>query len=209
MSADGDIAMMRRAITVAQANLGLTWPNPVVGCVLAKGGAVIAEAATGPGGRPHAEEQALAAAGEAARGAVAYVTLEPCGQRSNGTPSCGERLAASGVERVVIASANPEGLSAGRGLERLRAAGIPVEIGVLADEAAPLIAGFLHRLATGRPLVEISEGGEGFDAPFAPTLSESLSQALLRYGAEGYTRLWVTADSDLAEALAAMNFLGR
>jgi diaminohydroxyphosphoribosylaminopyrimidine deaminase/5-amino-6-(5-phosphoribosylamino)uracil reductase len=130
-----DEAMMRRAIALARARLGQTQPNPAVGCVLVKDGQVIAEAATGEGGRPHAEEQALAAAGQAARGAAAYVTMEPCGRRSSGGPSCSERLIAAGVARVVIACDNPDPLSAGTGVRRMAAAAIPLTLGLLADEA--------------------------------------------------------------------------
>jgi diaminohydroxyphosphoribosylaminopyrimidine deaminase/5-amino-6-(5-phosphoribosylamino)uracil reductase len=136
-----DTQMMRRAIALARNRLGLTQPNPAVGCVLVKDGAVIAEAATGEGGRPHAEEQALAAAGPAARGAIAYVTLEPCGRRSSGAPSCSERLVAAGVGRVVIACDNPDPLSAGTGVQRIRAAAIPLTEGLLADEAQAALYG--------------------------------------------------------------------
>ncbi|MBS0295024.1 MAG: bifunctional diaminohydroxyphosphoribosylaminopyrimidine deaminase/5-amino-6-(5-phosphoribosylamino)uracil reductase RibD [Proteobacteria bacterium] len=129
---------MRRAIALARPRVGLTGENPAVGCVLVKDGAVIAEAATAEGGRPHAEEQALGNAGEVARGAVAYVTLEPCGERSSGAASCAERLVAAGVARVVVASEDHSPFASGRGLERLRAAGLPVDSGVSADEAAAL-----------------------------------------------------------------------
>ena len=141
-----DEAGMRRAIAIARTTFGRTHPNPTVGCVLMKAGAVLAEAATAPGGRPHAEEQALAAAGEAARGAVAYVTLEPCGARSSGGPSCAQRLAEAGVARVVVACEDPSPYASGQGLERLAAAGVPVETGVLAGEAAELAADFIARL---------------------------------------------------------------
>ena len=143
MSGEGftDQTFMHRAIEVAARNLGLTAPNPVVGCVLVKDGVVIAEAATAPGGRPHAEEQALAQAGEGARGATAYVTLEPCGARSiPGGVSCAERLSQAQVARVVIACDDPSPYASGRGLERLAEAGVPVTLGVLADEAAHLCA---------------------------------------------------------------------
>lgn len=136
MTREADERHMRRAIELARARHGRTGENPAVGCLIVKGGVVLAEAATAEGGRPHAEEQALAAAGEAARGADAFVTLEPCGERSNGSPSCAERLAAAGVRRVVFACANPHALSAGRGPAKLRAAGLAVEAGLLADEAA-------------------------------------------------------------------------
>jgi diaminohydroxyphosphoribosylaminopyrimidine deaminase/5-amino-6-(5-phosphoribosylamino)uracil reductase len=144
-----DAAFMRRAIAVARASRGLTAPNPSVGCVLVGHGAVLAEAATAPGGRPHAEEQALAAAGERARGATAYVTLEPCGERSSGVASCAERLVGAGIARVVIACEDPSPYASGRGTERLRAAGLEVESGVLAEEAAPLYADWLDAHAAG------------------------------------------------------------
>jgi diaminohydroxyphosphoribosylaminopyrimidine deaminase/5-amino-6-(5-phosphoribosylamino)uracil reductase len=131
-----DLVFMRRAIAVARPHVGLTQPNPTVGCVLVQGDQLIAEAVTGVGGRPHAEEQALEIAGEAARGGAAYVTLEPCGERSSGAPSCSELLVEAGVSRVVIACRDRHPLASGRGPERLRAAGIAVEIGLLADEAA-------------------------------------------------------------------------
>ena len=138
---DLDTAMMRRAIDLALTRLGQTAPNPAVGCVLVKDGAVIAEAATAPGGRPHAEEQALLAAGELAVGATAYVTLEPCGERSSGVASCAERLIAGGVVRVVYACDQDDPLSGGRGPAALRAAGVSVERGCLASQAAGLKAG--------------------------------------------------------------------
>lgn len=128
-----DSDFMRRAITVALTNLGKTAPNPVVGCVLVRDGQVLAEAATAPGGRPHAEEQALE--GLDARGATAYVTLEPCGERSSGGASCSQRLVAAGVARVVYACEDPSPLASGQGRERLIAAGVIVERGLLSQEA--------------------------------------------------------------------------
>jgi len=138
-----DDAFMLLAIAEARANQGLTAPNPSVGCVLVKDGAVLAVAATAPGGRPHAEEQALAEAGDLARGGVAYVTLEPCGARSSGSASCASLLIEAGVARVVIACEDPSPFASGRGTEALRAAGIEVATGVLAREAAPLYEAWL------------------------------------------------------------------
>jgi pyrimidine deaminase RibD-like protein len=144
MGAD-DEAWMRRAIALARPNLGKTGDNPSVGCVIVKGGAVVGEAATGEGGRPHAEEIALDAAGAMARGATAYVTLEPCGERSSGAASCGERLAAAGVARVVVACADASALASGRGLQRLVQAGVAVDLGVAAEEASALYAAYRPR----------------------------------------------------------------
>ena len=149
MSNADDIAWMRRAIALAEARLGLTGANPAVGCVLVADGARIAEAATAEGGTPHAEEQALALAGAGARGAVAYVTLEPCGERSSGAPSCAELLARAGVARVVTACADPSAKASGRGVERLRTAGIAVETGLMADETARLYAEYADRIGRG------------------------------------------------------------
>ncbi len=142
-----DIQLMRRAIALARPRLGLTGSNPAVGCVIAREGRIIAEAATAEGGRPHAEEQALASAGDAARGAVAYVTLEPCGERSSGQASCSERLIAAAVARVVVACADPSPKASRRGPDRLRAAGVEVEEDVLAAEADELYDAYLRTLA--------------------------------------------------------------
>lgn len=132
MPSDADF--MRRAIAVALPNLGLTAPNPVVGCVIVRDGQILAEAATAPGGRPHAEEQALETID--ARGATAYVTLEPCGARSAGTAPCSQRLVTAGVARVVYACEDPSPLASGQGYERLVAAGVIVTRGLLAVEAS-------------------------------------------------------------------------
>lgn len=143
-----DAFFMARALNLAEDMKGRTGPNPAVGCVIVKDGQIIAEAATGGGGRPHAEEQALAAIGEAARGAVAFVTLEPCAKRSTGAPSCTDRLITAGVARVVIACEDPHPLAAGQGPERLKAAGIDVEIGLRREEARFLNADFIGRWST-------------------------------------------------------------
>jgi diaminohydroxyphosphoribosylaminopyrimidine deaminase/5-amino-6-(5-phosphoribosylamino)uracil reductase len=137
-----EAAFMRRAVALAAARVGQTGENPAVGCVLVRDGAVVAEAATGEGGRPHAEEAALAAAGPAARGAVAYVTLEPCAERSGGGPSCASRSAQAGVATVVFACDDPSRYAAGRGAGRLRAGGVAVRGGFLADEAGALYAAY-------------------------------------------------------------------
>ena len=120
-----DRANMRRAFALARRNLGKTGENPSVGCVLIDGHEVIAQAVTSVGGRPHAEEQALLFAGEFAEGCTAYVTLEPCRERSSDTPSCSTRLISAGVARVVYAADDPHPNGSG-GADRLRAAGIDV-----------------------------------------------------------------------------------
>jgi diaminohydroxyphosphoribosylaminopyrimidine deaminase/5-amino-6-(5-phosphoribosylamino)uracil reductase len=204
----GDQTFMARAIELATAQLGQTAPNPPVGCVLVKDGEVLAEGATASGGRPHAEEQALPLAGDAAKGATAYVTMEPCGARSSGRASCAQRLIDAGVTRVVIASEDPSPFAAGRGVERLKAAGLDVEIGLMAEDAAILAEGYLNRLKTGRPMVRLSDDGVGFDARFAAAPSADLEAELRRLGEAGYMRVWVP-EGALAEALAAEGLLAR
>ncbi len=201
-----DAVFMRRAIDLALARMGETWPNPAVGCVIVKDGEILSEAVTAPGGRPHAEEQAVPAAGPAVVGATAYVTLEPCGARSSGRASCAQFLAEAGIARVVMAALDPSPFASGRGTERLRQAGLVVETGLMRDEAAVLSEGFLHRLETGRPMVRISADGQGFDARFAASARADLVTELKRLGEAGYTRLW-TSPGELADALSAQGLL--
>jgi diaminohydroxyphosphoribosylaminopyrimidine deaminase/5-amino-6-(5-phosphoribosylamino)uracil reductase len=134
--------------------LGNAWPNPAVGCVLVKDGRVIGRGWTQPGGRPHAETEALRRAGEAARGATAYVTLEPCSHHGR-TPPCCEALAGAGIARVVMAMRDPDPRVNGRGLAMLRGAGIVVEEGLLEAEARALNAGFFRRIQAGMPVVTL------------------------------------------------------
>jgi diaminohydroxyphosphoribosylaminopyrimidine deaminase/5-amino-6-(5-phosphoribosylamino)uracil reductase len=140
-----DEAHMRHALALAAAGVGQTGDNPTVGCVVVRDGAVVGEGATAEGGRPHAEELALAQAGDAARGAVVYVTLEPCAKRSNGGVSCADLLIGAGVARVVIAAGDPHPFAAGVGVERLQAAGVAVESGLCDAEARAVNADFFAR----------------------------------------------------------------
>lgn len=149
-----DIAHMRAALALARRGWGSTWPNPSVGCVIVRDGRVVGRGWTAPGGRPHAETEALTRAGEAARGATAYVTLEPCAHHGQ-TPPCAEALVAAGVARVVVAAPDPDPRVDGRGIAILRAAGVEVLEGVLAAEAEEVHAGFLSRVRRGRPLVTL------------------------------------------------------
>lgn len=206
MSAADDEVWMRRAIDLARAEMGKTWPNPAVGCVIVRDGQLLSEAATAPGGRPHAEEQAAPVAGDAARGATAYVTMEPCGARSSGRTSCSNHLMDAGIARVVVAAVDPSPFASGRGVERLRKAGLEVETGLLADDAAVLYEGYLHRVETGRPMVRLSDDGEGFDARFAASPKADLTTELKRLGEAGYTRVWV-GPGELADALKAQGLL--
>ncbi len=145
---------MRAALALARRGLGNTWPNPSVGCVVVKDDRVVGRAVTAPGGRPHAEPAALAMAGEQARGATAYVTLEPCCHWGR-TPPCTDALIQAGIARVVIAARDPDPRVNSHGIARLRAAGITVDEGVLEAEARETTAGFHLRMGTGRPLVTL------------------------------------------------------
>ena len=145
---------MAHALRLAARGLGQTWPNPAVGCVILRDGVVVGRGWTQAGGRPHAETMALAQAGAAARGATAYVTLEPCAHHGK-TPPCAEALIAAGVARVVSALTDPDPRVAGRGHAMLRAAGIVVDTGVLAAEAHQANAGFLKRVTQGLPLLTL------------------------------------------------------
>jgi diaminohydroxyphosphoribosylaminopyrimidine deaminase/5-amino-6-(5-phosphoribosylamino)uracil reductase len=149
-----DLAMMRAALGLARRGLGTTWPNPSVGCIVVKGGHIVGRGWTGRGGRPHGETEALRRAGAAAKGATAYVTLEPCSHWGK-TPPCAGALIKARLRRVVIALEDPDPRVAGSGIEALRKAGLGVEIGLCAAEAAELNAGFLQRVRLGRPLVTL------------------------------------------------------
>ena len=149
-----DPSHMRAALALARRGLGTTWPNPSVGCVIVRDGRVVGRGRTQPGGRPHAETEALAMAGEAARGADAYVTLEPCNHTGQ-TPPCTDALISAGIAGVIVAGNDPDGRVDGAGIARLRAAGVAVTTGVLTAEADAMQAGFLHRVRHGRPLVTL------------------------------------------------------
>lgn len=202
-----DVAAMRRALALAQQALGSTAPNPAVGCVIVKDGVVIAEAATGEGGRPHAEEAALATLGGRADGATIYVTLEPCAHDSARGPACADGIEKSGAARCVVACGDPDPRTADAGLARLRAAGIQVEVGLCEAEAQALNAGFFRRLATGRPIALVDADLTTFDAEFRLGVGESFEQAMDRMGREGLTRVRVRPGSPLEGALRSRGLL--
>ncbi len=141
---------MKAALALGRRGLGGTAPNPSVGCILVNGGRVVGRGWTQPGGRPHAEAEALRRAGTAARGATAYVTLEPCAHRGR-TPPCADALIEAGVARVVAALEDPDSRVAGLGMAKLAAAGITVESGVCAEPAIDDLGGYLMRQRAGRP----------------------------------------------------------
>ncbi len=174
---------MAEALRLAAGVRRRTAPNPWVGCVLVRDGEVVGAGATEPPGRAHAEVGALATAGDRARGATAYVTLEPCSHHGRTAP-CADALIAAGVGRVVVALADPDPKVAGSGLERLRAAGIEVVPGVGAAEAARDLAPYLHHRRTGRPFM-VAKVASSFDGRVA--------------AADGSSR-WLTSDAARADA---------
>ena len=174
--------MMRAALALARRSRGRTWPNPAVGCVIVRDGSVIARGRTRDGGRPHAEADAIANAQESLAGATVYVTLEPCAHHGK-TPPCADALVAAGVGRVVSAIEDPDPRVRGQGHARLAAAGIAVEVGEGAAEAAEINAGFFLRVREGRPL---------FHLKLASSLDGRIATA------SGESR-WITGDAARAD----------
>jgi diaminohydroxyphosphoribosylaminopyrimidine deaminase/5-amino-6-(5-phosphoribosylamino)uracil reductase len=160
-----DIRFMSAAIAYARRGLGLTAPNPAVGCMIVKHGVIVGRGATQPGGRPHAETVAIADAGEASQGATLYVTLEPCSHHGVTGP-CAQAVITSGVTRVVSAIEDPDSRVAGRGHAMLRQAGIPVRVGVGAEAAMRGNLGHILRVGQGRPMVtlKLAETADGYAA---------------------------------------------
>ncbi|MEM9797935.1 MAG: bifunctional diaminohydroxyphosphoribosylaminopyrimidine deaminase/5-amino-6-(5-phosphoribosylamino)uracil reductase RibD [Pseudomonadota bacterium] len=145
-----DTRFMAAALALARRGLGRVWPNPAVGCLIVKEARILGRGRTADHGRPHAETVALAEAGDAASGATAYVTLEPCAHHG-ATPPCVDALIAAGIARVIVALRDPDPRVDGGGIARLRAAGIEVREDVLETQARDLQAGFLSRITRGRP----------------------------------------------------------
>lgn len=154
MAARDDARFMRLALRAGRSGLGRTSPNPPVGAVVVKNGAIVGSGFHARAGLPHAEVGALHEAGRRARGATLYVTLEPCNHHGR-TPPCSEAVLAAGIRRVVIGTTDPNPKVAGKGAERLRAAGLDVETGVLQRECDELIAFFRKHVATGVPFVTL------------------------------------------------------
>lgn len=181
----GDRHFMNVALMLGRRGLGRTWPNPAVGAVIVKDGVVLGRGWTQPGGRPHAEVEALREAGAAARGATLYVTLEPCSHHGR-TPPCADAVIAAGIARVVSAMDDPNPQVAGEGHARLRAAGIAVEVGEGARDARRDHAGHVSRVTRGRPhvLLKLAVSADGMiggkgGTPVAITGPESLARAHL------------------------------
>lgn len=166
-----DLRHMKHALMLARRGLGRVWPNPSVGCVIVKDGLVVGRGHTAPGGRPHGEPQALAMAGDAARGATVYVTLEPCAHFGK-TPPCAQALIDAGVARVVSALTDDDPRVAGGGHQMLRDAGITVDTGLCADEAQQINEGFFSRVNKGRPMLTLKLASS-FDGRIAMASGES------------------------------------
>lgn len=166
-----DRRFMALAIALGRRGLGQVWPNPAVGCVIVRDGRILGRGWTQPGGRPHAETEALAQAGAGARGATAYVSLEPCSHHGK-TPPCAQALVRAGVTRVVSALEDPDPRVAGAGHTMLVQAGISVVTGVLETEARAANEGFLRRVTEGRPHLTLKLAGT-LDGRIATATGES------------------------------------
>ena len=179
-----DSRWMAAAIALSERSVGRTVPNPGVGCIFVRDGVVVGRGWTQPGGRPHAEAMALAAAGDAGRGATAYVSLEPCAHLSDRGPACADLLCTAGVARVVIAAGDPDPRTNGAGAARLAAAGIAVTGGVMAAEAEAVMAGYFMRQRHNRPHITLK---------LAVSLDGSVAMT------SGQSR-WITGDRARAHA---------
>ena len=177
-----DLRFMGLALDLAERVLGTTWPNPSVGCVIVDEGGdaplVLGRGVTAPGGRPHAETQALEQAGGRARGATAYVSLEPCAHHGQTAPGA-DAFVEAGIGRVVIAAKDPDPRVSGKGSERLHEAGIEVTTGVLEARACQINQGFFSRILQGRPLLTLK-------------IAASLDGRLATHSGESR---WITAES--------------
>ena len=186
MDAETDRLWLAAAARLARRGIAQTRPNPAVAAIIVRDGQVIARGLTQPGGRPHAEAEALSAAGADAAGATLYVTLEPCAHASSRGPSCADLVAASGIARVVIGSIDPDPRTAGQGLARLRQAGIAADLIECADCAAGL-AGYLMRTQRRRPYVTLKLALSA-DALLAPPPDQG--QWLTGLAARAHVHAW-------------------
>jgi pyrimidine deaminase RibD-like protein len=228
MSFDTHARWMDEALTLARAGLGDVWPNPSVGClIVAAGGHVVGRGSTQPGGRPHAEVVALREAGERARGATAVISLEPCCHYGQ-TPPCTRALIEARIARCIVAIEDPDPRVNGAGIEELTRAGIETRVGIRADRAREMNAGFFCRVRTGRPLVMVGRHAEAMhpDAilggepgrilvtlrrPGAPPppAEGPLPAALRALGDAGLTRVFVAEGTPLAQALLKSGLVDR
>lgn len=186
MSSDPDRRWLAAAARLAGRGVPLSRPNPAVGALIVKQGKVVARGWTQPGGRPHAEAIALAAAGADAQGATLYVTLEPCAHHSQRGPACADLVAASGLARVVIGCGDPDPRTAGQGIARIEAAGIAAELAE-SPECAASLSGYLTRANKGRPEVTLKLALSE-DARLAPPPEEG--QWLTGAAARAHVHAW-------------------
>lgn len=198
MTRAADQRFIAAAVALSERGRARTGANPNVGCILVRDGHVVGRGWTQPGGRPHAEAMALAQAGEAAKGATAYVTLEPCAHQSPRGAACADSLIAAGVARVVIALTDPDPRTNGTGIARMQAAGLEVETGLEAGAARRAMAGWLMQQQHGRPLVTLK-------------LATSLDGCIARENGESK---WITGDAarahgHLQRARHSMILVGR
>lgn len=200
-----DVEWMQRALALARTGLGRVWPNPAVGCVVVREGQVVGQACTGPGGRPHAESLALQQAGPLARGATAYVSLEPC-DHFGVTPPCTGALCQAGIARVVVAVRDPDPRVDGGGIARLRAAGLQVDVGVCEAEALSLNAGFFTRVRLGRPRVVVAPlpGGEARGSWLTGSGHDALASSLGAADPAPAARGPLNVRVDLHDSLASL-----
>jgi diaminohydroxyphosphoribosylaminopyrimidine deaminase/5-amino-6-(5-phosphoribosylamino)uracil reductase len=233
VSFDAHARWMDEALALARAGLGSVWPNPSVGCLIVRGSAVVGRGSTQRGGRPHAEVVALAEARGEAKGATAVVSLEPCCHYGQ-TPPCTEALIDAQIARAIVALEDPDPRVDGAGIRALEAAGIQVVVGVRAQEAREMNAGFFKRVQHGRPLVVVGrepdawapdalvcadDGGLVVDvvreteAPWRiehpARAADELRLAVAELGARGLTRVFVARDTPLADALLRAGLVDR
>ena len=204
MTLSKDMDYMRHALNLARRGLGFTAPNPSVGCVIVKGGVVIAAAHTAKGGRPHAETIALEKAGAAAKGASVYVSLEPCAHHGK-TPPCAQALIDAQVAKVIVGCGDPDPRVAGQGIAMLRDAGIEVIEGLLGDEACHLNAGFFNRITKNRPWVTcklaVSKDGKIASGKGKCTqISGDLAQRFMHFQRSKHDAILIGSETYLSDA---------
>jgi len=202
-----DMGFMARALELARSGLGLTAPNPSVGCVLVRDGILVGEGRTQAGGRPHGEAMALAMAGPKAAGAHAYVTLEPCAHDSLRGPACSTTLVEAGIGGVTISVLDPDPRTRGLGVARLESAGVIVRVGLLAEQGQQQIAGFEKRLRTGLPWVHVGADDGTFDVVVSSHHTVELAAYLAEAGAKGVMRLCLLPGSKAAAQAVALNLV--
>jgi pyrimidine deaminase RibD-like protein len=190
-----DLRFMQLALSLGRRGLGRTWPNPAVGAVVVKDDVIVGRGWTQPGGRPHAETEALKRAGKEARGATLYVTLEPCSHQGK-TPPCVDAIIRAGIARVVSALEDPNPEVAGQGYAKLRERGIAVDAGLEAAAAARQHAGHIRRMRDGRPqvLLKLAATADGKDGRL------DLNSVLKALAGRGITRLMVEGGPTVAAA---------